>query len=48
MSQRYIDVEHFRNIGALKHFMAYLFGSFGHPGGDLKEIERKYKPKVKN
>ena len=27
--------------------MAYLAGSFGHPGGDLKEIECWYKSKVK-
>ena len=39
MSQRYIDAEHFRNIGAIKHFMAYLVGSFGQPGGYLKEID---------
>ena len=28
-----------RYMGAIKHFMAYLAGSFGHTGGDLKEIE---------
>ena len=39
MLQRYIDAVHFRNIGVIKHFMAYLVESFGHPGGDLKEIE---------
>ena len=47
MPQRYIKAEHFRNIGAIKDLMAYLLGSFRHPGGDLKEIERKYKSKVK-
>ena len=47
MEQGYIDVEHFRNIGAMKHFMAYLVGSFGHASGGLKEIEHKYKWKVK-
>jgi hypothetical protein len=47
MSQCYIDVVHSRNISAIKHFMAYLVESFGHPGGDIKEIERKYKSKMK-
>ena len=47
MSQHYIDAVHFRNIGAIKHFMAYLVGLFGHPGGDFKEIKSKYKLKVK-
>ena len=36
MSQRDIGVEHFRNIGTIKHF--YLVASFGHAGGYLKEI----------
>ena len=39
MSQRHIDAVPFRNIGRVKHFMAYLVESFGHPGGDLKGIE---------
>jgi hypothetical protein len=43
MSHRYIDPEHFRIIGAVKYFMASLVESFGHPGGDLKDIEHKYK-----
>ena len=47
MSERYIDAENFRNIGAINHFMAYLVESFGCPGEDLKEIERKHKSKVK-
>ena len=47
MSQRYINAEYFRNIGAINNFMAYLVGLFEHPGGDLKEIKRKYKSKVK-
>ena len=47
MLHLYIDAEHFRNIGAIKHLIAYLVGSFGHPGRDLKEIERTYKSKVK-
>ena len=47
LSQRYFGAAHFRNIGAIKHFTAYLIGSFGHTGGDLKEIERKHKSKVK-
>ena len=36
MLQRYIDAVHFRNIDAIKHFMAYL-----------KEIKRKYESKGK-
>jgi hypothetical protein len=47
MSQHHIEAVHFRNIGAIKHFMAYLIELFGHTGGDLKEIEHKYKSKVK-
>ena len=48
MSQHYVGAANFRNIGATKHFfIAYLVGSFGHTGGELKEIERKYKSKVK-
>jgi hypothetical protein len=47
MSQFYIGAADFRNIGAIKHFLSYLVGSFGHKGGDLKEIEHKYKSKVK-
>lgn len=47
MSQRYIGAENLGNIGAIKHFMAYLVGSIVHPGGDLKGFEHKYKSKVK-
>ena len=43
----YIDAEHFRNNSAIKHFKVYLVGSVVHPDGDLKEIEHKYKLKVK-
>ena len=38
MSQHYIGTALFRNIGAIKHFIAYLVGQFRHTGGDLKEI----------
>ena len=47
MSERYIGTQHFRNINAINYFVTYLARSFGHSGGDLKEIERKYKSKVK-
>ena len=43
MSQRYIDTVNFGMV----HFMTYLVESFGHLGRDLREIERKYKSKVK-